>query len=57
MMIALMVLGIAACAWGNGVSLNSPGTRALSMAGAVISNVNDYSVAYWNPAGGRRGDF
>jgi len=51
LLISLMVLGIAACAWGNGVSLNSPGTRALSMAGAVISNVSDYSVAYWNPAG------
>lgn len=51
LLISLMVLGIAACAWGNGVSLNSPGTRALSMAGAVISNVNNYSVAYWNPAG------
>ena len=45
------VLIIAVAAFGNGVSFNSPGTRALSMGGAYISHVNDYSAPYWNPAG------
>ena len=50
-LIFLTVLSFAAAAFGNGVSLNSPGTRAISMGGAYISHVSDYSAPYWNPAG------
>ena len=46
-----VVFILAAAAFGNGVSLNSPGTRAISMAGAYISHTDDYSTPYWNPAG------
>ena len=47
----LTVFLLAAAVFGNGVSLNSPGTRAISMGGAYISHVDDYSAPYWNPAG------
>ncbi len=52
----LAIFALAGAVFGNGVSLNSPGTRALSMAGAVISNVGDYSAPYWNPAGLQNGE-
>ena len=47
----LVVLIIAVSAFGNGVSLNSPGTRAIAMGGAMIAHSSDYSTPYWNPAG------
>ena len=47
----ILVLILTAAAFGNGVSLNSPGTRAISMGGAYISIADDYSAPYWNPAG------
>jgi len=47
----LFVFTLAGAVLGNGVSLNSPGTRAISMGGAYISIVDDYSAPYWNPAG------
>ena len=47
----MFVFTLAGTVLGNGVSLNSPGTRAISMGGAYISIVDDYSAPYWNPAG------
>ncbi len=47
----LAILAVASAAWGNGVALNSPGTKALAMGGAFISIADDYSAPYWNPAG------
>lgn len=35
----------------NGLSLNSIGTKALSMGGAFIGLSNDATAIYWNPAG------
>ena len=35
----------------NGLSLNSPGPRALAMGGAFVAVANDGSAIYWNPAG------
>jgi len=46
-----VLLVFASLAFANGVSLNSPGTRAISMGGAYIAHVNDYSTPYWNPGG------
>ena len=34
----------------NGLSLNSPGPRALSMGGAFVGYANDATAIYWNPA-------
>ncbi|TKJ42428.1 hypothetical protein CEE37_01735 [candidate division LCP-89 bacterium B3_LCP] len=50
-MSVLAILIIAATAYGNGIALNSPGTKALAMGGAFISIADDYSAPYWNPAG------
>lgn len=50
-LIFLLILAFAPYAFGNGVSLNSPGTKALSMAGAMTTIVGDYSAPFWNPAG------
>ncbi len=34
----------------NGLSLNSPGPRALAMGGAFVGLADDASAIYWNPA-------
>lgn|GEM_PF-897956 len=47
----LLLLVFASLVFANGVSLNSPGTRSISMGGAYIAHVNDYSAPYFNPAG------
>ncbi len=49
--VLITLLVLSAAAFGNGISINSPGTRALSMAGAYIAIADDYSAPYWNPAG------
>ncbi len=38
-------------AFGNGLNLNSLGSRAGSMGGAFVGLANDFSAVYWNPAG------
>jgi len=38
-------------AMGNGLNLNSLGTRALAMGGAFVGLADDFSTIYWNPAG------
>ena len=35
----------------NGLNLNSNGSKALAMGGAFIGLANDFSAAFWNPAG------
>ncbi len=35
----------------NGLNLNGLGTRAVTMGGAFIGLADDFSLAYWNPAG------
>ncbi len=36
---------------GNGINLNGLGTRAQGMGGAFVSIADDFSAAFWNPAG------
>jgi long-chain fatty acid transport protein len=48
---ALLILALAPAAFGNGLNLNSLGTRAGSMGGAFVGLANDFSAVYWNPAG------
>ncbi len=38
-------------AHGNGLNLNSLGTRALTMGGAFVGLADDFSAVFWNPAG------
>ncbi len=47
--VALFVL--VPLAFGNGLNLNSLGSRAGSMGGAFVGLANDFSAVYWNPAG------
>lgn len=47
----LLVLSLAGTVFANGLSLNSPGPRALAMGGAFVGLANDGSAIYWNPAG------
>jgi long-chain fatty acid transport protein len=51
--ICFTVVGLllAAVAWGNGLSLNGVGTRAVAMGNAYYGIADDYSALYWNPAG------
>ncbi len=42
---------LSASLFGNGLNLNSLGSKALSMGGAFIGLANDFSAIYWNPAG------
>ena len=46
-------LGAALClpAAGNGLNLNSLGSRALTMGGAFVGLADDFSAVFWNPAG------
>jgi long-chain fatty acid transport protein len=37
--------------FGNGLNLNSLGSRALSMGGAYVALADDFSALFWNPAG------
>ncbi len=48
--VSLLVL-FTASLFGNGLNLNSLGSKALSMGGAFIGLANDFSAIYWNPAG------
>ena len=41
----------AALSFGNGLNLNSLGSRAGAMGGAFVGLANDFSAVYWNPAG------
>ena len=47
----LALLAVAPLTMGNGLNLNSLGTRALTMGGAFVGLADDFSVVFWNPAG------
>jgi len=47
----LALLALVSFAPGNGLNLNSLGTRALTMGGAFVGLADDFSVVFWNPAG------
>ncbi len=48
-LVAFLALG--GLAHGNGLNLNSLGTRALTMGGAFVGLADDFSAVFWNPAG------
>ncbi|MFA6570256.1 MAG: outer membrane protein transport protein [Bacteroidota bacterium] len=48
----LLLMVIPVCTlFANGLSLNSIGPKSLGMGGAFIGLADDYTAAYWNPAG------
>lgn len=51
LIIFTLILFSASVAFGNGLSLNSIGTKALGMGGAYVGFANDYTAIFWNPAG------
>ena len=52
----LVVMMFAGGLFANGLSLNSIGTRAMSMGGAFVGLSNDLTAIYWNPAGLTQGE-
>jgi long-chain fatty acid transport protein len=46
---SLMLLS--SLSFGNGLNLNSLGSRAQAMGGAFVALADDFSAIYWNPAG------
>ena len=52
----LVVMMISGGLFANGLSLNSIGTRAMSMGGAYVGLSNDLTAIYWNPAGLTQGE-
>jgi len=50
-MTVVLVMVLASGAFANGLSLNSIGTRALGMGGAMVGLADDATSIYWNPAG------
>ena len=49
--LAATLAAVSVLTFGNGLNLNSLGTRALSMGGAYVGLANDFSAVFWNPAG------
>ncbi len=48
-LLALLLLAVAS--YGNGLNLNGVGAKAIAMGGAFVGLADDYSAAFWNPAG------
>lgn len=46
-----LIVGLSSGLYPNGFNLNSNGTKALTMGGAFIGLADDFSAAFWNPAG------
>jgi long-chain fatty acid transport protein len=49
--VIVFVLFLNSLSWGNGLNLNSLGSRALAMGGAFVGLADDFSAIFWNPAG------
>jgi long-chain fatty acid transport protein len=51
LLIALLAVGLTTGLSANGLNLNGTGAKSDAMGGAFIGLANDFSAAYWNPAG------
>jgi len=49
--IGVFLVFLSTTAMANGLNLNSIGSRAMAMGGAFVGLADDFSAAYWNPAG------
>ncbi len=47
----VLAFGLAASAWGGGFAVEGIGSKANSLGGAFRGLADDWSAAYWNPAG------
>jgi long-chain fatty acid transport protein len=50
-LVALLAVGLTTGLSANGLNLNGTGAKSDAMGGAFIGLANDFSAAYWNPAG------
>ncbi len=50
-LIAILAAGLTTGLFANGLNLNGNGSKANAMGGAFVGLANDFSAAYWNPAG------
>lgn len=51
LLVALLAVGLTTGLSANGLNLNGTGAKSDAMGGAFIGLANDFSAAYWNPAG------
>jgi long-chain fatty acid transport protein len=51
LLIALLAVGLTTGLSANGLNLNGTGAKSDAMGGAFVGLANDFSAAYWNPAG------
>ncbi len=51
LLIALLAVGLTTGLSANGLNLNGSGAKSDAMGGAFVGLANDFSAAYWNPAG------
>src|SRR4030042_1502453 len=49
--IAVLAAGLTTGLFANGLNLNGNGSKATARGGAFVGLANDFSAAYWNPAG------
>ena len=47
----ILAVGLTTGLFANGLNLNGNGSKANAMGGAFVGLANDFSAAYWNPAG------
>lgn len=50
-LVAVLAAGLATGLLANGLNLNGTGAKSDAMGGAFVGLANDFSAAYWNPAG------
>ena len=50
-LILVLAAGLTTGLFANGLNLNGIGSKANAMGGAFVGLANDFSAAYWNPAG------
>ena len=51
LLIGLLAVGLTTGLSANGLNLNGTGAKSDAMGGAFVGLANDFSAAYWNPAG------
>jgi long-chain fatty acid transport protein len=51
LLVALLAVGLTTGLSANGLNLNGTGAKSDAMGGAFVGLANDFSAAYWNPAG------
>ena len=51
LLVVLLAAMLSSRSFANGLNLNGMGSRAVAMGGAFVALADDFSAAFWNPAG------